>query len=124
MSSVSLLDDFYKKAWGCEWPQHKGRILKADLGLTVDIDAEDDAEDVYQVAVDDHFDYTCLENLKTLILPFALMAIKDVLIIRPEYVLLRKTLDQHEQQHTRAFVVTGHPGIGLHNCTISSNAPV
>ncbi|EIM92703.1 uncharacterized protein STEHIDRAFT_164937 [Stereum hirsutum FP-91666 SS1] len=104
MTLQDLAKKFYRRAWGNDWPHHKGRISKFDVGLPID-----DPDD-FNFAVDDHFDYICYDDVDTL---YRILNLKkpivNALIVRPEYDLLRTMSDS---QFQAAFVVTGHSGTG------------
>lgn len=110
MAPFLSLDQFYDKAWGHVWPHHEGRVSIADIGLPINTDLDDVFN--FPVQVDDHFDYTCYEDLDDI---YRLLHLKkshaSVLIVRPEYDLLRMAIES-DSQFKNAFVVTGHPGIG------------
>lgn len=58
MNSPEALDYVYKHAWGLQWPCHDGTIFKANIGIPLDT-ADDVAVDIL-----DHWDYTCLDNIR------------------------------------------------------------
>ncbi|KAI0685535.1 hypothetical protein C8T65DRAFT_712618 [Cerioporus squamosus] len=93
----------WEKAWGKSWPhQSTGTVSMADLspdeGISMAIETDDDDS----VGPDDGRS-TQLE---------------DILVIRPEYVRLRETMETGYLQDAPAIVGTGNPGVGKTVCLL------
>lgn len=109
MTTSEALDYIYNHGWGHQWPRHDGTISKTDIGIPRDIERTD--EDDVAIDIPDHWDYTCLENIRLIARALGIITkISDFLVIRSEYHLLRDMIERHSS--TGAFVVTGQPGIG------------
>ncbi|KAH9930687.1 uncharacterized protein B0H18DRAFT_1093567 [Fomitopsis serialis] len=109
----SEASDLYDKTWGRQWPQHSNKIVKTDVvttGHTLPINGgaalnENDESG----SVDKDADYVYGDGAD-LAIPEELRY--DVLIIRDEYVQLRKMMEEGNLRDKRAIVVVGQPGIG------------
>ncbi|KAF9023320.1 hypothetical protein BDZ89DRAFT_169772 [Hymenopellis radicata] len=102
----------HKQAWGKPWPRHTGTIHSSEIGRL------DDDDEQYFESGDDSADvltYTCLEGvgkvMKALLMTRSFMFMNN-LVIQEEYDRIRTMLDSTDLDGERAFVVTGHPGIG------------
>jgi len=69
--------------------------------------------DMSQVPSASVFEYKCLTDIKKLRHNLGYShADSDALVVRRDYELLRKAMEEGHLKGIRAFVVTGHPGIG------------
>ncbi len=99
----------HEKAWGTPWPHRSsGKLSMADLSPDEDVQLSIETDE------DDEWEYTCLHNIHSVVTACGGVpdAVQDVLVIRPEYVWLRETIETGYLRTTKAIVVTGHPGIG------------
>ncbi len=98
----------YDLAWGKSWPRHGGILHKAEIGQ---VNADDELYfDGGVDAIPNAFTYDCLEDIgKVTAALWMTPGFLDVLVVREEYDRVRKILESIEH---KAFVVTGHPGIG------------
>ncbi|RDX40177.1 hypothetical protein OH76DRAFT_1490510 [Lentinus brumalis] len=60
------------------------------------------------------WEYTCLHNMHSVVRACGgfVPSLQDILVIRPEYIWLRETIETGYLQTVKAVIVTGHPGIG------------
>ncbi|KAI0687934.1 hypothetical protein C8T65DRAFT_526941, partial [Cerioporus squamosus] len=107
----------HKKAWGTPWPHRSsGKLSMADLSpdedVQMSIETDEDEDNVNTTITE--WEYTCLHIIHSVVTACGgdPTAVKDVLVIRPEYVWLRETIETGYLRTTKAIVVTGHPGIG------------
>ncbi len=107
----------HKKAWGTPWPHRSsGKLSMADLSpdkdVQMSIETDEDDDNVNTTTIE--WEYTCLHNIHSVVTACGGVpdAVQDVLVIRPEYVWLRETIETGYLRTTKAIVVTGHPGIG------------
>ncbi|TFK82092.1 hypothetical protein K466DRAFT_603955 [Polyporus arcularius HHB13444] len=107
----------HKKAWGTPWPHRSsGKLSIADLSpdedMQMSIETDEDDDNVNTTTTE--WEYTCLHNIHSVVTACGGVpdAVRDVLVIRPEYVWLRETIETGYLRTTKAIVVTGHPGIG------------
>ncbi|KAF8917531.1 hypothetical protein CPB85DRAFT_1214792 [Mucidula mucida] len=98
----------YDLAWGKSWPRHGGIVHKTEIGQ---VNTEDELYfDGGVDAIPNALTYDCLEDIgKVTAALWMTPGFLDVLVVREEYDRVRKILESIEH---KAFVVTGHPGIG------------
>ncbi|KAF5326141.1 hypothetical protein D9611_000836 [Ephemerocybe angulata] len=122
----------YEKAWGKEWPQHEGTILRTDVvptsasqSIAMDIDGnqnkDQDNNPVLSTTTTEQAElkYTCLSGMikvaQFLGMPTEM---QDVLLIRNEYLRLVEVIAHVHNVKLKgglcAVLVTGQPGIGLY----------
>ncbi len=95
----------YERAWGKRWPRHTGTIHISELGRLCDGD-----ELYLDQGGNDTLVYDCLEGVDKVMAALSMPKVADVMVVLKEYDPIRRIL---ERDRKRAFVVTGHPGIGL-----------
>ena len=124
-------------AWGKPWPRHSGKIHKTEFthdnyagydDYTGSVDDEDALSEEPHVArpvfnhvdrffadileVPSVFEYTCFTDIKRLKYGLGLRNAKDdALVVRGDYDILRKALEEGCLKD-KDCVVTGHHGIG------------
>jgi hypothetical protein len=123
------LTRLHAKAWGNPWPRHTGTILRAELVSTaqsinegsMDLDQDNrPVKDIYgggfPIEIPDQLEYVCLDKILevTRALKWISRA-RDVLVIRSEYEMLRRAIENIPPRETGAqgVVVTGQPGTGV-----------
>jgi hypothetical protein len=123
-TSVQLtVSALHAKAWGKSWPQSQGTILKTEIsddetGSVDDDDVDGALADI--LVVPPQFKYRYLKEIRGLKSALGTnpgQDEEDVLVVREEYEMLCQALE--ENRKCRAFVVTGHPGIGSYESWFS-----
>ena len=111
----------HAKAWGKPWPHSEGTIYKTEIP-----DAETGSVDdeIYGLAdkldVPSDFNYRYFKEIQDLKSALgARPGQDDVLVVRKEYEMLRRTLED-DLEAFRDIAVTGHPGIGSYEGCFSS----
>ncbi|VDB90049.1 unnamed protein product [Peniophora sp. CBMAI 1063] len=126
----AALRSFYDSAWGRQWtPLNNIRVIATPPGSLpghIDDDAPviNIATSTLELEPGTPLDqtYTCYGSLHTLFLALGLaedhFGEEGVLVVRPEYELLRERLMSGDLERFERVVVTGHPGIGKTMCML------
>ena len=126
----SLAKKLYMDAWGKGWPYtssgkismedifkpgEEDRLLPNSFGDNDDrLNPADDLDDE-DSKFPTEWEYTCLQKMNFVANACGgarVVVAQDVLVIRPEYLWLEKTIESGYLASANAVVVTGHPGTG------------
>jgi hypothetical protein len=98
----------YQEAWGKQWAQHGGTILREDV-----IPAGQPAEGHFDIP--ERLDYVCLDGMSKIRGALTLTThVEESLVVRDEYVKLREAMEgiSPKAYRTVGVVVMGQQGIG------------
>ncbi len=116
-SEPSPAKKLWDKAWGKPWPhQSSGNVSIQELSSDADVpmSIETDEDNIAVSPNSTSWQYTCLHRIHEVVAACLGDSgiVQDVLVIRPEYVWLRETIETGYLRRDKAIVVMGHPGIG------------
>ena len=133
------LSNLHIKAWGKQWPYKSTcKILKNEM-IQRETDPVNEDDLVFKdsalrdiLHIPDEYTYDCFREMDAFTQAFAAAAVvKDVLVVRKEYEILQKALEEKGKKQDEEYkkkkkghkdqlsvVVTGQPGIGSYEILV------
>ncbi|RPD55642.1 hypothetical protein L226DRAFT_466805 [Lentinus tigrinus ALCF2SS1-7] len=112
---IERAERLWRTAWGHPWPHRFRKVISIqDIFPDGDVPISTDDSDDDESRIPNEFKYTCLHGMKSVFEACGGSAtpVQDVLVIRPEYVWLRETMQHGYLADADSIVITGQPGIG------------
>ena len=138
VAPAKALSNLHAKAWGKPWPHKsrctitKGEIVNDETGLADedDLDLKDGPlRDILHIPASCQYD--CFNEMQSFTDAFeAAATVRNVLVVRKEYEILREALEEKEKEEEEkkkrkeghrdqlSVVVTGQPGIGSYETLV------
>ena len=126
VAPAEALSNLHAKTWGKPWPhQSRCTISKSEISNDRTGPVDEDNLDFTDGPLRDilhippSYEYDCFKEMQAFTDAFAAVPIlKNSLVVREEYKILRKVLEEEVLKSCRGIVVTGHPGIGSYKTLV------
>ena len=133
VAPAEALSNLHIKAWGKQWPYKSTCTIVKNEMIQPETDPVNEDDLVFKdsalrdiLRIPDEYTYDCFREMHAFTQAFAApAAVKNVLVVRKEYEILRKALEEKEKKQGEEYkkkkkghndqlgvVVTGQPGIG------------